>query len=147
MVPQYARDEEMRRTHYHDMLRADIREHVSFSAFPTLDYMIARAREREIYLEHIRKRKAEEGQMTGGLGKKSKGADTRSKGHSGQGRYRKCARAREEACRLGAFGCYKCGKTRHFSRDCTTPAPTFQTSELICFHFNQKGHKRPIARD
>ena len=63
-MPQYARDEDMRRTHYHDMLRADIWEHDSFSACPTMDSMISRAREREIDLEHIRKRKAEEGQVT-----------------------------------------------------------------------------------
>ena len=65
LVPQYAGDEVMKRTHYHDMLRADIREHVCFSACPTLVSMIPRAREREIDLEHIQKRKAEEGQTTG----------------------------------------------------------------------------------
>ena len=32
LVPQYAGDEEMRKTRYHYMLRADIREHVSYSA-------------------------------------------------------------------------------------------------------------------
>ena len=53
LVPQYVGDEKMRRTHYHGMLRADILEHVSFSRCPTLDSMIARAREREIDLEHI----------------------------------------------------------------------------------------------
>ena len=58
LVPQYASDEDMRRTRYHDMLRADVWEHVSFSACPTMDSMITRAREREIDLEHIRKRKA-----------------------------------------------------------------------------------------
>nr|KAJ0192258.1 hypothetical protein LSAT_V11C800444800 [Lactuca sativa] len=52
LVPQYAGDEDMRRTRYHDMLRVNIREHVSFSACPTLDSMIARAREREIDLSH-----------------------------------------------------------------------------------------------
>ena len=59
MVPQYVGDEEMRKIHNHDMLRANIREHVSYSAFPNMDSMIARAREREIDLEHLRKRKAE----------------------------------------------------------------------------------------
>ena len=59
LVPQYAGDEDMRRTRYHNMLQVDIREHVSFSAYPTLDSMIARAKDREIDLEHIRKRKAE----------------------------------------------------------------------------------------
>ncbi|XP_052621903.1 uncharacterized protein LOC111883756 [Lactuca sativa] len=60
LVPQYAGDDEMQRTRYHDMLRAEIREHVSFSACPTLDSMIARAREREIDLEHIAKRKSDQ---------------------------------------------------------------------------------------
>ena len=61
LVPQYAGDEDMRKTCSHDMLRADIREHVSFSACPTLDSMISMAREREIDLELVRKRKVEEG--------------------------------------------------------------------------------------
>ena len=70
----------MRRTRYHDMLRVDIREHVSFSTCPTLDSMIAKVREREIDLEHLRKRKAETGQVTRVSGKKPKGFDSRSKG-------------------------------------------------------------------
>ena len=41
------------------MLRVDIREFVSISAFQTLKDMIARAREQEIDLEHLGKRKAE----------------------------------------------------------------------------------------
>ena len=80
LVPQYAGDEDMRRTCYHDMLRADIQEYVSFSACPTLDSMIAMAREREIDLEHIRKRKDEEGQVTGASGKKPKGSYAGPKG-------------------------------------------------------------------
>ena len=141
LVPQYAGDEDMRRTRYHDMLRADIQEHVSFSACPTLDSMNARAREREIDLEHVRKRKVEEGQTTGASGKKPKGSDGRPKGQSGPGRYRKCGMPHEGACRLGSSGYYKCRNTGHFSRDCTAPAPVIQKSKLLCFHYNQKGHK------
>lgn len=59
LVPQYVGDEEMRKTRYHDMLRADIMEHVSYSACPTLESMIARASKREIDIEHLRKRKVE----------------------------------------------------------------------------------------
>ena len=80
LVPQYAGDEDMRRTRYHDMLRADIREHVSFSACPTLNSMISRAREREKDLEHIRKRKAVEGHVMRASGKKPKGSDSGMKG-------------------------------------------------------------------
>ena len=46
----------MKKTRYHDMLRADIREFVSFLAYRTLKYMIARGREQEINLEHLGKR-------------------------------------------------------------------------------------------
>ena len=49
----------MRKTRYHDMLKADIWEHVNYSACPTLESMIARDKEREIDLNHLRKRKAE----------------------------------------------------------------------------------------
>ncbi|XP_052620076.1 uncharacterized protein LOC128126364 [Lactuca sativa] len=141
-VPQYAGDEDMRRTRYHDMLRADIREHVSFSACPTWDSMIARTREKEIDLEHIRKRKAEEGQSGGASGKKPKGSDLGPKGQQGRGRCRKYDKSHEGACRLGSSGCYKCGKSGNYSRDCTAPAAVIQTSELLCFHCNQRGHKK-----
>ena len=42
--------------------------------------MIARAKEREIDLERIQKRKIEEGQVGGASGKKPKGPDGRPKG-------------------------------------------------------------------
>ena len=99
LVPQYARDEEMRKTRYHDMLGADISEHVIYSACPTLESMIARARERELDLEHVRKRKAKIEQVTRVSGKKTKGSDARPKGQLGQSRCRKCGRPHEGACR------------------------------------------------
>ena len=58
-VPQYVMDEEMKKAGDHEMMRSDIREFVSRSTCKTLEDMIARAREREIDLEHIRKRKPE----------------------------------------------------------------------------------------
>lgn len=45
LVPQYAVDEEMKKTRYQNMLRDDIRELVSFSGCKTLNDMIARAQE------------------------------------------------------------------------------------------------------
>ena len=85
----------MQRTRYHDMLRADIREHASFSASLNLDSMIARVKEREIELENIRKRKAEEGQVAGASRKKPNGSDARSKCQQGRGHCRKCDKDHE----------------------------------------------------
>ena len=41
----------MRKTRYHDMLRDDIRDFMSFSGYKTLNDMIEMACEREIELE------------------------------------------------------------------------------------------------
>ena len=48
---QYDGDEEMRKTRYHDMLREDIREFVTFLGCKTLNDMIEKALKREIELE------------------------------------------------------------------------------------------------
>ena len=58
----------MKKVLYHDMLRDDIREFVSRSSCKTLEDMIARAREREIDLEHLGKRKPEGVQVSTGSG-------------------------------------------------------------------------------
>ena len=79
-MPQYVGDDEMQRTRYHDMLRADIREHVSFLASPTLGSMIARAREREIDLEHIAKRRSDQTYTLEGPRKRPKTSDQRLAG-------------------------------------------------------------------
>ena len=50
-------DDEMKKVRYHDMMRDDIKEFVSLSGCETLNYMIARAQECEIDLQHLRKRK------------------------------------------------------------------------------------------
>ena len=60
LVPQYVADEDMKKARYHEMLRDDIREFVSRASCKTLEDMISRAREREIDLEQIRKRKPDE---------------------------------------------------------------------------------------
>ena len=59
LVPQYATDKEMKKTRYDDMLKPEIKEFVSYLACLTLDNMIARACERKIDMEHIRKWKVE----------------------------------------------------------------------------------------
>ena len=51
MVPHYVADEEMRKERYHKMSRSDIRKFVSRSICKTLEYMLARAWDREVDLE------------------------------------------------------------------------------------------------
>ena len=101
----------MTKTQYHNMLKADIRELVSFLVCRTLQDMIGKSWDPKIKLGHLRKRKAD--QVTGVSWKKPKGSDTRSKVQSGQSRCRKCGRLHEGACRAGSLGCYKYGKTGH----------------------------------
>ena len=93
-------------------------------------------------MEHLKKRKAETKQVAGVSGKKPKGSDVTSKSQPGQSHYRKCGMPHEGACRARSLGCDKCGKTGHFCRDYTIPTPIVQTSDLICFHCNQRGHKK-----
>lgn len=49
--PQYAASEEMRVTHYHNMLRKEIWEHVSISTHKTVSNLVEATRERELELE------------------------------------------------------------------------------------------------
>ena len=108
-----------------------------------LEDMIAWARDREIDLEQIRKRKPDEIPVVSGSGKRPKGLDSRSKDCQSHNRCGKCGRTHEGACRSGSggdSGCFRCGRTRHFSRDCTATAT--QGSDLICFLCSQRGHKK-----
>ena len=69
LVPQYVVDKEMKKARYHEALRSDIREFVIRSNCKTLEDKIAHAREREIHLEHISKRKPKEVQVAADSGK------------------------------------------------------------------------------
>ena len=109
LIPQYATDEDMRRTRYHSMLREDIREFVSFTGCKTLNEMVDKAREREMELESRTKRKTEQVQAAGAQAKKPKNSDSSSKGQQGRGRCAKCGRFHSGACRTaGMSGCYSC---------------------------------------
>ena len=57
---QYSADEEMKKVGYREMLRDDIMAFAIFSTSRTLEGIIVRAREREIDLEHLGKRKPEQ---------------------------------------------------------------------------------------
>ena len=66
LIPQYATDEDMRRKHYHSMLRDDIQEFVSFTGCKTLNEMVEKACEREMELDSRTKRKPEQAQAAVG---------------------------------------------------------------------------------
>ena len=80
LVSQYATNEEMKKTKYHDMLRDGIRDFVSFSTCWTLGDMLARGRDREINLEHLWKRKPKQVQTIGGPVKRPNTFDQQVRG-------------------------------------------------------------------
>ena len=74
-------DKEIKKAQYHEMLRSDVRQYVSWTNCKKLEDMIARARERVIDLEAERKRKLDEVQTSVGLEKRPKVSNSRSRGH------------------------------------------------------------------
>lgn len=52
----------------------------------------------------------------------------------------KCNKTHDAVYRAGGLVYYKFVKTGHFSRDFTTT--TTQTSDLVCFYYNKRGHKK-----
>lgn len=66
LVPQYAADEEIMKTRYHEMLRSDIREFFIYSVGLKLEDMISKSQEQEIDLEHIGRRKEVHVHVIGG---------------------------------------------------------------------------------
>lgn len=123
------------------ILRSDIIHFVSISSCRMMDDMVVRARERGIDLEMDKKRKLDLVQSLEGSGKRPKVFDSRSRGQQGWGCYGKYGKMHSGACRVGGFGCFKCGRMGHISRDCTTIATTTLITDLVFFHCSQRGHK------
>lgn len=73
-----------------------------------------------------------------GSGKKPIVVDLQLRGRQGKSHYGKCGKSHDRVCRLGGYSRYKCSKTNHFIGD----YPTIHVSDLICFHFNQRFHKK-----
>lgn len=64
LVMQYAMDDEIKMTRYHDMSLVNIQEFVSLQTYKTFDDMIARAREWEIEMQLRSKNEPEQVQIT-----------------------------------------------------------------------------------
>ena len=114
----------MKKMRYHDTLRSNIRQFMSISSCRTLDDLVASARERKTKLETEKNRKSDQFQSSDDSGKRPKVFDSRSRGQQGQGRCRKCGKTHDATCRVGGSGCFKYGKTGHYSRDCTATTTT-----------------------
>ena len=65
LIPQYAADEDLRRTLYYSMLREEIREFVSFTECKTLNEMVEKAHEKELELDSRTKQKTKQVQAAG----------------------------------------------------------------------------------
>ena len=98
LVPQYVVDEEMKKARYHDMLMDDISEFLSLSGCKTLNDTITRPREREIDLEHLRKRKTEHIHIAVGQAKRTKTQDSRLVGQQDWSCCAKYGRTHEGGC-------------------------------------------------
>ncbi|XP_023737006.1 uncharacterized protein LOC111884940 [Lactuca sativa] len=130
LTPQYATDEEMRRTLYHSTLREDIRDFVIFTRCNTLNEMLEKAWEREMELKSRMKQKPEQAQAV--VGQAPRMHLVRAS--------RAVASVPSVVDLMGAFQgsnpvCYTCGLSGHVSRDCPKKG-------LISFHCNQTGHKK-----
>lgn len=132
---QYTMDEEMRNTRYHDILRYDIKDFVSYLGCKTLIDMIKKDRKQEIELEIQTKRKPEQVQSVSGPPKRPNTFDLRSRIQQGRGRCAKCRRSHEGSFLDKGGSCFNYGQTGHYSRDCTW-------GPIICFYCNQTGHKK-----
>ena len=99
----------MKKVMYHDMLRDDIREFVSFSGCETVNYMITKSLEREIDLKHLRKRKSKQTQIAVGQAKRPKTQDSHLGGHKGGECCDKCGRTHEGGYREIRRGSFSCG--------------------------------------
>lgn len=79
-------------------LRDDIRESISLLGCNTLNDMNNKAREWEIDVEHLGKRKTEHIQTVVGQAKRPKTQGSRLRGHQGRGCYAKCEMSHEGCC-------------------------------------------------
>ena len=79
---------------------------MGISSCKTLEDMIATAREREIDMEMEKNRKSYQVQGFEGSSKRPKVFDSRSRGQHGWGRFGKCNKSHDGACRGGGLGCY-----------------------------------------
>lgn len=134
LVPQYDRDEEMKKMRYQDMLKENIRMFVIISSCQSLKEMIDRVLEREIELELQKKQKASQVQTVMVLTKQSKTSNSPPRTQSGQSRCGKYGRSHKGPSRARGGGFFKCGHTKHIKKD-------FKKGTLICFHYNQVGYK------
>lgn len=131
LAPQYVADEEKKKMRYHDIFRDDIREFVRIMGCRTLEDMIDRAWERDIKLELWTKCNPTQVQRVEDPAKRSNTFDSRSRCQQGRDRCVKFGRADEGS--YGSFFNYS--QTEHYNRD-------FIWGALICFHYNQTGHKK-----
>lgn len=91
---------------YNDTLRDGIRDFVSLLYCKTLDDMIAKAREQEIYFELLSKWRPAQTPISEGKPKRSKTIDSRSRDHQGLGHCAKYGKNHEGGSQDKGGGCF-----------------------------------------
>ncbi|GJT85220.1 zinc finger, CCHC-type, retrotransposon gag domain protein [Tanacetum coccineum] len=137
--PKYHGNEKVKVERFQRMLRDDIREVISPFKCTSLDDLLSRARVREANL--LRKKSKEDKEIK----RKLEFGDRDAKNHKQDHKRRsdvtqiktpckKCHKTHLGVCRADLLGCYKCGALNHMNND-------FKKSMILCYNYNQVGHK------
>lgn len=107
-------------TRYQDMLRKDIRKHMSISSHKTLPSLVEASRERDLELEtqHRKRRKGQVHASTTTT-KKTQVFGIRLGDGEACRLYGKCSRTYWGVCRGLILGCFRCCQEGNYSLDCS----------------------------
>ena len=123
---------------YLSMLKRDIRQFVSTQRCETLLELQEAARRRDLEIELQLREQRKASSQSQPAPKWSKTVDSRLGDQSSRA-CGKCGKGHIGVCRSGG-ACHKCGKERHYARDCRQSIPA--QDMRICYHCHQVGHLR-----
>lgn len=137
-LPEYVGNQKMLISHFHEILKKDIRQFCHPNKCLRFEDYVNEARSREIELgrddENLLKRKAE--QPSGTFKKFRQGGGNVKGSGSGKKEPRECSKCHRKhagECLAGTRACYQCGMEGHMGRDCPNPI-------RVCYGCYEPGH-------